>query len=235
MPIPLILSDMIKKSFLFLLLIFFTCSMLPAQNTEIKPLKFKKISKEIKKKKSPYYYPLLFQRYLELDTSLTAEEFRYLYYGFSFQPEYRPYSTPLLRDSLSSYLKREDLIQAEYRITGRIAGDLLRESPFRLRETFIAAVAWEMAGNEAVSQAYFMFYEKQVDAIMSTGDGLSENTAFVVIYIPDEYEILEVLGFRFSGTQSLLNNKIDMLEISENPYGIAELYFDVSRLLSVGF
>ncbi len=92
-----------------------------------------------------------------------------------------------------------------------------------------------MAGNEAVSQAYFMFYEKQVDAIMSTGYGLSENTAFVVIYIPDEYEILEVLGFRFSGTQSLLINNIDMLGIFENPYGFTELYFDVSRLLSVGF
>jgi len=140
-----------------------------------------------------------------------------------------------LRDSLISYLNRENLIQAEYRIAAKIAGDLLRESPFRLRETFIAAVAWEMAGNEALSQAYFMFYEKQVDAIMSTGDGLSENSAFVVIYIPDEYEILEVLGFRFAGTQILLNNKIDLLEISENPYGITELYFDVSRLLSVGF
>lgn len=235
MPIPLILSDMIKKSFPFLMLILFTSGMLFAQNVEINPVKFKKIRKEIKKKKSPYYYPLLFQRYLALDTSLTAEEFRYLYYGFTFQPEYQPYGTPLLRDSLISYLNREDLIQAEYRIAGSIAGDLLRESPFRLRETFIAAVVWEMAGNETVSQAYFMFYEKQVDAIMSTGDGLSENTAFVVIYIPDEYEILEVLGFRFSGTQSLLINNIDMLGISENPYGFTELYFDVSRLLSVGF
>jgi len=235
MHLPLILSDMIKKSLLLLMLIFFTCSLLLAQNTEIKPIKFKKIRKEIKKKKSPYYYPLLFQRYLELDTSLTAEEFKYLYYGFSFQAEYQPYGTPLLRDSLISYLNRKNLIQAEYRIAAKIVGDLLHESPFRLRETFIAAVAWEMAGNEAVSQAYFTFYEKQVDAIMSTGDGLSENTAFVVIYIPDEYEILEVLGFRFNGMQSLLNNKIDMLQISENPYGVTELYFDVSRLLSFEF
>ena len=227
--------DMIKKSFLLLMLVLFTSGLLLAQNTEIKPLKFKKISKEIKKKNSPYYYPLLFQRYLALDTSLSAEEFRYLYYGFTFQPEYQPYGTPLLRDSLISYLSRENLIQAEYRIAGTIAGDLLRESPFRLRETFIAAVAWELAGNEALSHTYFMFYEKQVDAIMSTGDGLSENTALVVIYIPDEYEILEVLGFHFSGTQSLLNNQIDMLEISENPFGTRELYFDVSRLLEEGF
>ena len=159
-----------KKSFLLLMLIFFTCDMLLAQNTEIKPVKFKKISKEIKKKKSPYYYPLLFQRYLELDTSLTAEEFKYLYYGFSFQAEYQPYGTPLLRD-----------------------------------------------------------------AIMSTGDGLSENTAFVVIYIPDEYEILEVLGFKFGGSQSLIEGNYDLLEIDQNPYGITEIYFDVSRLLSFEF
>jgi hypothetical protein len=40
MSVPLILSDMIKKSFLLLMLIFFTCGMLLAQNTEIKPVKF---------------------------------------------------------------------------------------------------------------------------------------------------------------------------------------------------
>jgi hypothetical protein len=205
-----------------------------AQEREIEAPNFKKIKKQIRKKKSAYYYPELFQRYVDLDTSLSAEDFKYLYYGFTFQKEYKPYGTPVLRDSLASYLKRENMLAEEYRLAAGIAGDLLQESPFRLRETFIAAVAYEMAGDEAMSSIYFDFFEKQVDAIMSSGDGLSDETAFFVIYIPDEYEILEVLGFKYGGEQSLTTTGCDLLKIAENQYGIGEIYFNVSRLLEVG-
>jgi hypothetical protein len=208
---------------------------LHAQDDDIKPVNFKKVKKEIKKKKSPFYYPDLFARYLALDTTLTVEEFRYLYYGFTFQPEYRPYGTPSRQDSLIAYLSRDELIAAEYAIAARIGGDLLKEDPFKLRETFITALTYEMSGNTDLGSRYFNFYEKQVDAIMSSGDGLSTKTAFVVIYVQDEYEIIEVLGFEFNGNQHLLQGGYDMLELEENPYGIDALYFNVNRLFEVGF
>ena len=206
-----------------------------AQDEEIKPVNFKKLKKEIKKKKSPYYYPALYERYLALDTTLSVEEFRYLYYGYTFQAEYRPYGIPSRQDSLIGYLSRDELIRAEYSLAARIGGDILIEMPFRLRETFITALTNEMAGNNDLSSRYFNFYEKQVSAIMSTGDGLSTKTAFIVIYVQDEYEMLEVLGFEFNGSQHLLQGGYDMLELEINPYGIDALYFDVNRLLDVGF
>lgn len=218
-----------------ILLFLFVAEMAYSQEPEVKPLKYKKIKKEIRKKRSPYYYPALYQRYLELDTSLSVTEFRYLYYGYTFQDDYRPYGTPFLRDSLINYLGREDLLQAEIRVAAGLAAKILKESPFRLRETFIAAASYEMAGNERLSAIYFNFYMKQVDAILSTGDGLDKKSAMGVIYIPDEYEIMEVLGFRFGGRQELLSGGIDRLEVAENPYGIMALYFDVSRMLEMGF
>ncbi len=224
---------MIKKLTSILLFILLA-GIVSGQDLEIKPVKFKRIKKEINKKTSPFYYPDLFQRYLELDTSLTSLDFRYLYYGFTYQDEYRPYGTPVLQDSLIAYLQRDDLLQAEIEVAARIAGELLKESPFRLRETFIAAVSFELSGNERLSSIYFNFYQKQVDAIMSSGNGLNKSSAFAIIYIPDEYEILEVLGFRFGGSQTLLKGNYDRLEIAENPYGIMELYFDVNRMIEIG-
>ena len=226
---------MIKKLFIILTILFVFSNLAISQDQEIRPIKFKKLKKEIRKQRSPFYYPVLFQRYLDLDTSLTYEEFRYLYYGFTFQDAYSPYGIPALQDSLISYLSRLELLRAEYEVAARIGGQLLRESPFRLRETFITAVAYEMAGDGKMSSIYFSFFEKQVDAIMSSGDGLSTNTAFVVIYIRDEYEMLEVLGFKFGGGQALLAGDYDKLELEENPYGVEALYFDVSRLFAVGF
>jgi len=226
---------MAKKFLIFFILVFCLNGILLSQDHDIRPLKYKKLRKEIKKKKSPFYYPALFQRYIDLDTSLTVEEFRYLYYGYTFQDAYQPYSIPVLRDSLVGYLSRRDLMQAEYLVAARIGSELLKESPFRLRETFITAVSFEMAGNVIMSSIYFTYYEKQVDAIMSSGDGLSTNSAFAIIYVQDEYEMMEVLGFKFGGNQYLLNGDFDMLEVEQNPYGVDALYFDVSRLFAVGF
>jgi hypothetical protein len=206
-----------------------------AQEDEIWPLKYNKIYKAISKKKSEFFYPQLFERYLALDTTLSVEEFRHLYYGFTFREEYRPYATPYLQDSLLSYLSRENMYAEEYEVAARLAGELLRQNPFRLRETFIAAVSYEMAGNQEMSSIYFSLYEKQVDAIMSTGDGLSVKTAFTVIYVQDEYELLELLGFRFGGNQQLLKGGYDMLHLEDNNSGITALYFDVGRILEVGF
>jgi len=208
---------------------------LHAQDDDFEAVHFKKIKKEIRKKRSPFYYPELFARYLALDTTLTVEEFRYLYYGYTFQDEYRPYSIPSRQDSLVRYLSRDELIPAEYAMAARIGGDLLKDMPFRLRETFITALTNELAGNTNLSSRYFNFYEKQVDAIMSSGDGLSTKTAFTVIYVQDEYEILEVLGFEFNGEQHLLQGGYDMLELEENPFGIDALYFDVNRLFDRGY
>ncbi len=226
---------MTKKLFIILTILFVFSNLAISQDQEIRPIKFKKLKKEIRKQRSPFYYPVLFQRYLDLDTSLTSEDFRYLYYGFTFQDAYSPYGITTLQDTLISYLSHQELIRADYEVAARIGGQLLRESPFRLRETFITAVAYEMAGDGKMSSIYFSFFEKQVDAIMSSGDGLSTNTAFVVIYIRDEYEMLEVLGFKFGEGQALLAGDYDMLELEENPYGVEALYFDVSRLFAVGF
>lgn len=217
---------------LLVLVLFFPSAY--SQSQDIRPVNFRKIKKEIKKKRSPYYYPNLYKRYLELDTSLNVEEFRHLYYGFTFRDDYYPYSTPALQDSLISYLQRPEPLQAEMEVAGRLAGELLRNNPFRLRETFIAAVSYEMGGRPEMSAIYFDFFEKQVEAIMSSGDGLSAETAFVVIYVRDEYEILEVLGLSFGGRQSLSGN-CDILELAPNELGIPMMYFNVSRLLQVGF
>jgi len=219
----------------FLIPLLLLPALLCSQDLDIEPVNYKKVRKAIKRKKSPYYYPAIYQRYLDLDTSLTANDFRHLYYGYSFQKAYQPYGTPALRDSLINYLQRDEPMQQEVEVAARIAGELLKESSFRLRETFIAAVAFEMSGNVRMSAIYYDFFEKQVEAIMSSGDGLSRETAFSVIYISDEYEILEVLGFVFHGEQSLIEGDFDLLQIEDNAFGIEEMYFDVSRLIEVGF
>ena len=39
---------------------------------------------------SEQYYPNLRLRYEQADSTLTADDYHYLYYGYAYQPQYRP-------------------------------------------------------------------------------------------------------------------------------------------------
>lgn len=52
------------------------------------------ILRETIDKGSPYYYPAIYMRYMSGDTTLTLEDYRHLYYGYAWQPGYKPFETP---------------------------------------------------------------------------------------------------------------------------------------------
>ena len=55
--------------------------------------------------------------------------------------------------------------------------------------------------------------------------------AFYVIYTSHEYDLLNILGFQFGGSQSLIEH-YDYLTLAENEAKIEGLYFDVSPCLN---
>lgn len=65
---------------------------------------------------------------------------------------------------------------------------------------------------------------------MSSGDGKTPKTAFIVAKITDEYSILNALRLKFKG-QALISMKkklYDLMNVAQNEYGIDKLYFDIN-------
>lgn len=77
---------------------------------------------------SPYYYPTLFTRYLTGDTTLTNTDYRYLYYGFVWRPEYKPFETPAARDKILQILEADSLNEADYRRVIAYGNEVLKKS-----------------------------------------------------------------------------------------------------------
>lgn len=77
-----------------------------------------------------------------------------------------------------------------------------------------------------------------LEAIDSTGDGATPETALCVIDVYQEYEYLHRV-FPYSTLQvkgqELLMGGIDRLEFKDNVYGIECIYFDVRRRFEVGY
>jgi hypothetical protein len=218
------------KYFLPILFVLLTGSVLSQLGSAGKP-DYTTIEKAVSKKKSPYYYPKLFKRYLEGDSTMTMEEERHLYYGFTSRDEYDPYGRSEYEDSLQTMFEKDTIVQEDYMKIIDITNKIVEKFPFHLSALSYRTYAYRMTDQQeeylrSRTQMYLI-----LRVILTSGDGISAETAFYVISVPDEYEVLSALEYSFSGSQSLVG-QCDYLTIRENEEDIEGLYFNVSPSLN---
>ncbi|MBO5686220.1 MAG: DUF4919 domain-containing protein, partial [Alistipes sp.] len=73
--------------------------MLPLLTTAKTPVE-EDILERITDQNSPYYYTGLMMRYENGDSTLTDEDYHYLYYGYAYQAEYKPTASNPSADEL---------------------------------------------------------------------------------------------------------------------------------------
>ena len=70
------------------------------------------------------------------------------------------------------------------------------------------------------------------DAIVSTGDGMSDNTAFYVIKVAHQFDILPFLGYTYGGEDKIIRGKkVNYLTLGENRFGVERVYFNISPVI----
>jgi hypothetical protein len=196
-------------------------------------LNYKKIEENIKDKSSKLYYSKLMLRYNSSDTSMTLEEKRHLYYGYVFNPLYAPYSQKPYMDSAYNCMDIDDKDDADYQKVLKFCDSALIFNPFDLKAINCKLTVFKETENSISFDNEIIKAKIFLDAIFSSGDGLSKKTAYHVLYIKHEYNILSMAGYKFGGKQSLRRDKknlYDYLFIQANEEGIEGLYFNVDRL-----
>ena len=196
---------------------------------------FATIGKNIKDKNSPFYYPVQFKKYMEDDTTLTVEEYRYLYYGFSFQPEYDPYGKSAVLDKLRTALDKKDMTPPEIDQVITMEKTVLKEFPFNLRNLNMLVNMYDKKNGKVNAEKAFKKLLGVARAIMSTGTGLADSAAMYVISVEHEYDMLGLLEYEFGGSQHLVSYKgsqMDYLTVADNKYLTKGMYFNVDRLFA---
>ncbi|WP_298368651.1 DUF4919 domain-containing protein [uncultured Lutibacter sp.] len=215
------------------LLLLFMLSVLIgfSQNKKKEKPNYKKIERMIKKENSDFYYPKLVAKFNAADTTLTLQEKRLLYYGFSFQKNYSPFENSTFKDSLKTVLSKSRLTNLDYSSVVKYADSILVEFPFNFQALNYKLIAFKSLQNKNEFIKTIIQMRTIIDAITSSGDGKTEETAIYVVNVSHEYLTLSALGLKFSGEQSLINH-YDYLSVAENPKGIKGLYFDISPSLN---
>ncbi|MGE0569019.1 MAG: DUF4919 domain-containing protein [Bacteroidia bacterium] len=202
-----------------------------SQDLNFEKPNYKKIEKSIKKKKSNFYYEALMKRFLQGDSTMNLDEKRHLYYGYSFNKKYSPYNRSEYSDSVKLILNKENLDSLDHIKIVNFTDNILSSNPFDLRALNYQLYSLEKLGDE-------IFFARRVEqlrviihAIMSSGNGKSKNEAFYVISVSHEYDILNLLGYQFGGSQSL-SGYFDYLTLEENNDDLKGLYFEISPSLN---
>lgn len=219
-----------KKHFLFFLVIT-SLTVCSQEQKFVKP-DYKAIKKEVANKKSPYFYETLMTKFNSADTTMTLDEKRHLYYGFTNSDKYSSFYKSEANDSLRSVLNKQNLEPEDFKKIIIHGIKVLEENPFDLRTLNIMSYAYEKQENLTDAKNKAIQISTLIDAIFSTGDGTTKETAFFVINVPHEYDMISILGFEYGGRQSLVEGTYDYLTLAENPYGIKGLYFDISASLN---
>ncbi len=204
-----------------------------AQKTAFTKPDYSSIRKQVSDNTSEYFYPKLFQRYLVGDTTLSPEHFRNVYYGYTFQTGYMPYQESRYQDKMLVYLKKGTLNSKELNEFIKLAELNLKDLPFDIRTLNILSYSYRQKNDTLRSRVAEFKKSSIIKAIFSSGNGISEQTAFHVIDPAHEFDIINELGYKYGGTSDLTNSLCDYLIIQPNENNVRGYYFDVSRLLHV--
>lgn len=213
-----------NRIILSLLLILTLCTTTMAQ--EVAAPDYRLIRSQIQNAKGPNYYPTLMRRYLANDTTLSMEQYRALYYGFSLQEDFVPYQVE--KKSLFEIRRRLSREKGNPKLCPEainVAQQVLDDNPFDLLAISTLSFAY-LQMRDTVS--YHLWNDKQnslLDAIVSSGDGETEETAIHVINIEHEYEVLNRMGLKVE-KDSLCNNQVEYLKVKENAEDIPGIYFN---------
>ncbi len=201
------------------------------QNTSIKKPNYNQIKKNIAQKSSNFYYPTLVEKFNKADTTMTLEEKRHLYYGFIHQKSYSPYTRSDYTDSLRISLNKKKYNNSDLRNIVKYSDSLLKHNPFSLR-----AINYKIYAQKQMKDSIGLLkdYTKMriiTDAVLSSGDGLSKETALFLISPTHEDSLIRLLGYKFGGKQKLTDH-YDYLTLKENNENIKGLYFDISASIN---
>ncbi|MES2485562.1 MAG: DUF4919 domain-containing protein [Bacteroidota bacterium] len=187
------------------------------------------IQKNIKDKSSAYHYTKLMERYIKADTTLTLNERRHLYYGFAFMPaKMDEIAIRATEQQLKEALHKPDPNQKDMADVINYSGMLLEAYPFSITLKQYRAFCFETLGRYDEAAAEKAQTEMLIDAMLSSGDGKSAQTAIHVIDAGNEYELVQIMGFETLDDEYLVNNKYDYLTLNKNAYSLPGLYFDAS-------
>lgn len=213
---------MTKYVFLLIALCFFEISFGQDQIN----INFDEIRSKVEDINSESYYPKLLKRFNDFDATLSLQENALIYYGFSFQDDYLKNKPQ--EEQLDDFANKQ-----EYEKLRIECQKILDKNPISLvANNKMGYALFKLGKPESEWKKYQKRYRDFRKVIALSGNGLSCDSAFKVIYVSDEYNIMyDYFEISKLERQSLSGMCDKFINEPSEFYKAKEIYFDASRSL----
>ncbi len=185
---------------------------------------------------SPYYYTSLRLRYDTGDSTLTDEDYHYLYYGYAYQEAYKPLEVNPYVDRVLTLAAAIDPdlpdrgTLEELLLVGK---DALGKDPFSPKLLNLMAFAYGALGDKEQEKVYFDRMNGVMRAILASGDGLSQSSPRHILMFDHALDVLAAEGLAY-GKSRIVSRTVEFVPLAA-PYVVAGkkrkgFYFDFSRV-----
>ena len=160
-----------------------------------------------------------------------AIDYRALRDAYAASPSYAPYGGDFddarleMRKAFNAQDCKKALTNAE---------KVLKLLYIDIMSHLLSGRCYERAGDQAKADFHRKVARGLLDSIMASGDGKTTQTAFVVVRIDEEYDVLSALRFKLT-TQSLDSadgHAFDRMEVTSASGEKSTLYFQIDRPLT---
>ena len=180
---------------------------------------------------SPFYYPNLLLRYKDGQT-MSSEEYHYLYYGYAFQPSYKPLENNAAMTRVQNIMARlqidtPSVSDIDELIAAGIAA--MEHDPFSPTLLNILVYAYGTSGDKRREQAYARHLEGVLRCIEQSGDGLKEKSPMHITMFSHglDYMASKNIGYRKG---QILSRTVEFVPFDIPRKKVKGYYFDYSRI-----
>ncbi len=189
-----------------------------------------RIKTEIENPQSQYFYPNLMARYELGDTTLTLDEFHYLYYGFAYSPKYNPLEANELSDSALMVLqKNTPLTKDELHNLIVYAKRELEFDPFSPRTLNLLTYVYGELGDSVNEYRNFFKMRMVIAVIRMSGTGLKEQSPMHVLYFTHPVDVIASMK-RQVVKRTVVSRSCEHIQLYPQGSMPKNMYFDFSRV-----
>lgn len=180
---------------------------------------------------SPFYYPNLMLRYKE-GKPMSEEEYHHLYYGYAFQPSYKPLDANPSMTRVQEIMARISIdTPSVHDIDELIAAGIaaMEHDPFSPTLINILVYAYGASGDKVRELAYSEHLRGILKTIEQSGDGLKEKSPMHIIMFSHgtDYIASKNIGYRKG---QIMSRTVEFVPFAAPQNRVKGYYFDYSRV-----
>ena len=180
---------------------------------------------------SPLYYPNLILRYKE-GKPMSEEEYHHLYYGFAFQPSYKPLEVNPAMTRVQEIMARISIDKPSvHDIDELIAAGIaaMEHDPFSLTLLNILTYAYGASGDKVRELAYSEHLRGILRCIEQSGDGLKEKSPMHIIMFSHGTDLIASKNIGYRKGQ-IMSRTVEFVPFDYPRNKVKGFYFDYSRV-----